>query len=282
MRVPEVRVVIPDKLELQIAALIRAGQAGNKAELVRSALVQYLSTMPTVSEKDYDSELVFSPDGRILQLEYAQAAADRGLAAVAVCCEEGVVFIKQTGINHAIPTWVAPTHRFIDHLNDKIAIASCGINPDARLVTKKARAFMIGHSSQDSDDLSDIADYIAEIIHTRTLQKNRRALGVNILIGGFDQHEVARLYSIDPSGSYWEVKAAAIGQQKQEAFQILLLGLSSLGGLEDAIQLGVAAVLQGKQNLTDCVIEVIDQKSKRFRELSLAERKKYVETQNSG
>ncbi len=66
---PEIRVIIPQNMDRALESLIRAGISGNKAEIVRSAISQYLSKVPTILSKDYDLESVFSPDGRILQVD---------------------------------------------------------------------------------------------------------------------------------------------------------------------------------------------------------------------
>jgi len=57
---PEIRIIIPENMERALDSLIRAGIAGNKAEIVRSAISQYLSSVPTILSKDYDLQSVFA------------------------------------------------------------------------------------------------------------------------------------------------------------------------------------------------------------------------------
>lgn len=270
--------ILPEKMEQQLESLIREGQVGNKAELVRTALAQYLLSIPSLSQKDYDTTLGFAPNGRIYQVEYAYEAVNHGPIAIGVCCGQGVVLIKEAVYTKSQPTWVSHTHRFIDNPSEQIAIATCGIGADAQLIVKQSRKFLQDASTSGSNNLGDLADHLSTFVHAYTLKKNVRPLGASLLIGGLDQDGTPKLYSIDPSGTLWDSQLGAIGSQSQEAMHTLLIGVATLTTLEDAIQLGLAAALRGKDNLADYTVEVISRESPQFRELTPEENARYYES----
>ncbi len=266
--------MLTDQLEKQLNKLLQKGEAGNKAELVRFAIGQYISSVSSDTGKDYDTIIGFSPDGRIYQVEYAMEAANLGATVVAVCCDEGVVFAKETGIKIK---WIAPNHRFIYNLNEQTAIATCGIGADGHLAVMQASHFLRDPIASKPRDIEDLVEYLADFVHSHTMDKKTRPLGVNLLIGGLDLKGFPRLFIIDPSGTYWEVTACAAGQGKQEAEITLSTGVASVRQLREAIILSMGAVLQGEERVDGCEVNVIDRASKQFRTLSTAEKKKYIE-----
>jgi proteasome alpha subunit len=274
---PEIRVILPEKMENQIESLIREGHVGNKAEIVRTALAQYLLSMPSLSQKEYDTMLEFSPNGRIYQVEYAYEAVNKGPIAVGVCCDEGMTLIKAPNFTRSQPTWISPTHRFIDRLNERIAIASCGIGGDGQAIIRFARALLKDSEAPDAGDINSVADQVAAFVHACTLKTDARPLGASLIIGGLDLAGTPQLYSIDPSGTLWYCHVYAIGGQSQEAMHTLLIGITSVATLDDAIQLGLAAALQGKDNVEDYSVDVISKMSPQLRALSVDEILQYYE-----
>ncbi len=87
----EIRVVIPDKVDKYIDSLVRTGMFSSKAELFRAALMEYLESVSSVA-KNYDSKIIFSPEGRIYQIEYAAEASLRGLRVAGLVFKDGILF----------------------------------------------------------------------------------------------------------------------------------------------------------------------------------------------
>ena len=90
----ELRVVIPDEVDNYLDIVIKSGMFGNKAELARAAIVQYLNTIGPIS-KGYDTDNFFSPEGRIHQIEYARESVKRGAPIMAIVCKDGILMASE-------------------------------------------------------------------------------------------------------------------------------------------------------------------------------------------
>ena len=139
-KMTEIRVIFPEKMDREINSMIRAGIAGTKAEIVRNAVSHYLSSFPTVYSKNYDLDSIFTPDGRILQVEYADHASNKGLISLGIQCEDGIILIKQKKLSQSpLIQVIEKSDRFrpIKKLTEKIEITTAGISADGDLVIKK-------------------------------------------------------------------------------------------------------------------------------------------------
>ncbi|MFX0095975.1 MAG: hypothetical protein ACFFBD_29825 [Candidatus Hodarchaeota archaeon] len=276
---PEIRVVVPEGMDRVLDSLVRSGFAGNKAELVRSAIIQLFSSLPTLISKDYDTQTLISPDGRILQLEYAIEAAKRGNLTTGVWYNEGIVLIKRlpVGDTSLIPLlmpkpYFRPTH----YITDNIAIGFSGLTMDARLVLREALNYVEQHDKEQIN-ICHLAEELTFFVHSHTLKKDIRVLGACFIIGGLDTDNYPRLFGLEPAGSIFESKAFAIGNGHEEATKILVKGYTKSMNLEKAIILGMKAALQGKKDPENLLIDIIDTQSKKFRELTLEEKKNYFD-----
>ena len=273
---PEIRVIIPETMELALDSLIRAGFAGNKAEIVRAAITQYLSTFPTILSKNYDLESVFSPDGRIHQIEYAIESSKRGLITVGLCSKEGIVLIKRL-VSGESPstTLIKPRSYFrtIKYIADNIAISITGLSADARLVIKEAMKHAQSYDQGKKINIYNLVEDLSSFIHSYTLKKEVRVLGSSFIIGGLDPENVPKLFFLEPSGALFEFKAIAAGNGDEEANKTLQKEYSESISLEKTLLLGMKTALQGKKDPENLLIDMIDTQSKKFREITLDEKK---------
>ncbi|MFX0061348.1 MAG: hypothetical protein ACFFC7_04115 [Candidatus Hermodarchaeota archaeon] len=270
---PEVRIVVPDQMEKALDALIRAGFAGNKAELVRGALIQYLSTLPTDLSKEYDLNTIFSPDGRILQIEYAIEATKRGRLAVGIRTNEGIVICKNIQPRYSFHTQKS-YFREIKYITDRIAVSFAGLTKDIRLVLRKALNYVETIEKGKEIHIGHLVEELGFFVHSHTLKKDLRVLGGSLLIGGLDLNNIPRLFVIEPSGSEMDVKYFAMGLEGEKALEILENGYNESLSLKETIMIAMKATIQEKKDLENVLIDVIDIKSRKFEELALEEKKK--------
>ncbi|MFX1363094.1 MAG: hypothetical protein ACFE7A_06545, partial [Promethearchaeota archaeon] len=92
---PEIRVVVSEELDRYMSTVVQKGMFGSKAELIRAALIRYFETLPIRVPSGYDDTTMFSPDGRIFQLEYALEGAQRGAIIVGLRYRDGVMLAKE-------------------------------------------------------------------------------------------------------------------------------------------------------------------------------------------
>jgi proteasome alpha subunit len=169
----------------------------------------------------YDRAItMFSPDGRLLQVEYAKKTVRQGSTAVGMVCKDGVLLVADKRIvdKLIIPEAVEKIFQIDDH----IAATASGIVSDARVLVERAQLVAQQHQvTYDSpiDTLTIVKD-ISNLKQMTTQSGGLRPFGVSLLIAGVDE-EGPKLFETDPTGIYFQYKASVIGEGETEIENIL-------------------------------------------------------------
>ncbi len=232
----ELRVVVPKEVDKFLETTVRTGMFSNKAELVRSALLQYLNTMGPVSQ-GFDMDLMFSPDGRIYQLEYAREASIRGDPIVGIVCKDEVILAATKALAPNYDVKLGGFGKKVHKIGDKIAMGGSGLVPDMYLFIDKMKA---GRKK----NVEDILTQIRNIYREHALRKDIRPLGVNLLIS--TNIDEPRLFEFDASGAFAEYNATILGggytssiKNESEAFRILKDGYDTKMDVKKAKKLAL-------------------------------------------
>merc|ERR1712110_252553 len=164
----------------------------------------------------YDRAItVFSPDGRLIQIEYAQEAVEKGSTAVAVRGQNCVIL----GVERkAVQQLQEPrTVRKICALDSHVYLAFAGLTADARQLIDQGRIECQSHrlTVEDPVTIEYITRHLSTIKQKYTQSGGRRPFGLSCLIVGVDPDGTPRLYQTDPSGTYHAWKANAIGRSSK-------------------------------------------------------------------
>jgi proteasome alpha subunit len=267
---PEVRVVIPTDLDRALDALIKAGFAGNKAELARTAITHFLSTIPTQLPKGYDLETAFSPDGRIFQLEYAEETIRRGGTIVGICCSEGVVLAKEVPRIRLFEIVPNPFNR-IFKVHQSIGMTYCGLQADGYILIEEAIKQIGLLEKEGSADIEELVKKLVLFLQPFIQRKNVRPLGVATIIGGLDSQNKPRLFLLNSNGVVREHKACAHGRGETESIDILKEGYKANLTLREAVALAVKTALREAKKPENVLVATIDTKTKTFKDIAIKE-----------
>ena len=156
----------------------------------------------------------FSPDGHILQVEYAEKTVRLGSASIGIVCKDGIIIVSDRRQKDKLI--VESSANKISEIDDHIMVVSAGIVSDARVLVDKARVLAQQHRvTYDSEvSIEAIVKDISDVKQQFTQYGGARPFGVALLIAGYNG--TPKLYSTDVSGNYLEYKANAIGENDEK------------------------------------------------------------------
>lgn len=169
----------------------------------------------------YDrSTTMFSPEGHILQVEYAEKTARLGSASIGMICSDGAIIIADKGIKDSLI--VSKSADKIYEIDEHIMASAAGIISDARVLIDRARIVSQQHRiTYDSPiEIESIIKEISDIKQQYTQHPGVRPFGVAIMVAGVNDGR-PRLYITDITGNYFEYKAIAIGKKDNKIKELL-------------------------------------------------------------
>jgi proteasome alpha subunit len=196
----------------------------------------------------YDRAItVFSPDGRLFQVEYAREAVKRGTTAVGVRAKNAVVLLVDKRVSSRLV--VPGSIEKIFHIDAHIGCATSGLVADARALVDRARveAQMNRVTYDEPIPVETLAKRICDYKQSYTQFGGGRPFGTALLVAGVDVTG-ARLFETDPSGALIEYRASAVGSGRSQAMESLEAGYKEHMTVDGAVQLGLKALVAATEN----------------------------------
>ena len=227
----------------------------------------------------YDRAItVFSPDGRLFQVEYAREAVRRGATTAGIVFGDGVVLVADRRIPNpklAEPASLEKIHQIDEH----IACATAGLVADARVLVDYARLAAQINRVTYSEGISVelLVRRICDYKQQYTQFGGVRPFGTALLVGGYDESGV-HLFETEPSGSLTSFKATSTGGNKGPVMELFEQKYVPDMSLDGAILLaleGLRAALEDGASLSQVEVCTL-QEGKGLRRLSADETQKYV------
>ncbi|WP_410767231.1 archaeal proteasome endopeptidase complex subunit alpha [Haloferax sp. DFSO60] len=198
---------------------------------------------------------LFSPDGRIYQVEYAREAVKRGAPVVGVRTGDGVVLAvrRSTASSLMEPTSIEKLHKLDVHLG----AASAGHVADARKLVDFARQTAQRERLRYGEPMGveALTKAITDDIQESTQYGGTRPYGASLLIAGYENGR-GQLFATDPSGTPQEWKAVAIGGHREDIQGLLEEEYTDDLSLGDGISIAVRALRSSDEELTSEEISV--------------------------
>ena len=194
-----------------------------------------------MSSRGYDmTPTMYSPDGRIYQVEYAIETVKRGTLSIGVKCKDGVLLAVE---ENPRALQVANVTQKIFQVDKHIGAAAAGYIPDARVQVDSARFFSQSNKlTYDEDvEVEMVAKHLADQCHQFTQYSGVRPYGVALIIAGVDL-KGGSIYVTDPSGTFVSYAAVAIGAGSEEVTDFLEKNYKNEIMLEEGATLATAAI----------------------------------------
>ncbi len=227
----------------------------------------------------YDRAItVFSPDGRLFQVEYASETVKRGATVLGIVCPDGAVLAAEERSTSKLqdPSFMWKIFQIDEHIGAAVAGLSC----DAHILVDQARIYAQSNRLlyDEPIDVEILTRRIGEIEQLYTQHAGVRPFGLSLLFAGVDP-KGSRLFWTDPSGAFLAYRAWAIGAGGDGANEILEAEYKDDMKLEDAIKLAIKCmikVFEGKAEAQKMRIATIHAETKKFRKLTTEEVEKFI------
>ena len=234
-----------------------------------------------MASRGYDmTPTMYSPDGRIYQVEYAMETVKRGTLALGIKTKEGVIMAVEEKPRTLQTSNITQK---IFQIDFHIGVAAAGYIPDARVQVDNARFFSQGNKMtyDEAVQVETVAKHLADQSHQFTQYSGVRPNGVALIIAGVDIKGES-IYLTDPSGTFIQYAAIAIGSGSDEVNSFLEKNYNFDMGLEDAASLAIAAInlkSEEKNGVKHIKMAKVTTKDKVFEKISESDIKNY--SQNS-
>ena len=193
------------------------------------------------AQQGYDRAItVFSPDGRLYQVEYAIETVRRGTIAVGIKCRDGIIIAVE---EKPRKLQISNTAQKIFQIDDHVGVAAAGYIPDARSQVDNARFFSQSNKMiyDEPVEVETIAKHLADQCQQYTQYAGVRPYGVALILGGV-VNNTPQLYLTDPSGTYISYDAIAIGSGSDQVTDFLEKTYKSDLSLDEAATLAAAGI----------------------------------------
>ncbi|HII39405.1 TPA: archaeal proteasome endopeptidase complex subunit alpha [Candidatus Micrarchaeota archaeon] len=212
----------------------------------------------------YDRAItVFSPDGRLFQVEYAREAVRAGSTSIGVTCKDGIVLVAHKRISSSLI--VGNSHEKLFELDQHAMAASSGLVADARKLVEFARVEAQKHrlTFDEAIPVEMLSKKIGDHVQFFTQYAGVRPYGVSLLVAGVN--EEPKLFETDPSGALFEYKATAIGSGKKVVEEFFEKEYKDGLALHDAVKLALKALKKSteeKLSAANVDVAVVDRTGK--------------------
>ncbi len=230
-----------------------------------------------MASRGYDmTPTMYSPDGRIYQVEYAIETVKRGTLAIGISSKQGVIMAVEEKPRTLQTSNVTQKIFQVDY---HIGVAAAGYIPDARVQVDGARFFSQGNrmTYDESVEVATVAKHLADQAHQFTQYGGVRPNGVSMIIAGIDQKGES-IYVTDPSGTYIQFSAIAIGAGSDDVNAFLEKHYKDDLSIEDAAALAIAAInlkAEAKDGVNNIKMAKITTESKIFEKVSESDLQNY-------
>lgn len=213
-----------------------------------------------MKDAGYDRTIMYSPDGRIIQVEYAREAARRGSSVIAVRCNDGIVLLAES---RSYSKLIEPNEK-ISQIEDNLYVTFSGLLADSRVLVNEARVFAQIHKITYGEecDVESVAWHLSKIAQ-RITQFGGRPFGLAIIIAGIN-NSAPIISVVEPGGAKYDAKAIAIGRSEGDIMKHLEKNYKDNLTLAECKQLVETAFMETNADKNNYEVVVMDVKNQKI------------------
>ncbi|KAI9295106.1 proteasome subunit alpha type-4 [Neoconidiobolus thromboides FSU 785] len=211
----------------------------------------------------YDSRTtMFSPEGRLFQVEYAMEAISHAGTCLGILASDGVVIAAEKKVVSSLLETDKSTEKLYI-INDNIVCAVAGLTSDANILVNSARQYAQSYLMNYGTDIpiESLVKRLSDSKQAYTQFGGLRPYGVSILYAGYDDSHGFQLYHSDPSGNYGGWKATCIGANFSSAQSVLKQEYKEELNIDQALEMTIK-VLSKTMDTANLTEETLDGKPK--------------------
>ena len=214
----------------------------------------------------YDSKTsIFSPEGRLLQVENAIKNIGNAGLCIGIVTKEGIILTCEKESISKLYERGRHSEK-IYTIDRNIAVGVGGLAADANLLIDYSRRYSQSYfiKYKNLTPVEKLVKYVSDVMQTKTQFGSTRPYGAGFLFAGWDKNFGFQLYNTEPSGIYNAWKAHAIGKNDQSAQSSLKQYYENNMSLDDGLKLAVKVLKKSldknKMNPENVEIFVLEKK----------------------
>ncbi|KAL2711371.1 Proteasome component Y13 [Kluyveromyces marxianus] len=194
-----------------------------------------------MGSRRYDSRTtIFSPEGRLYQVEYALESISHAGTAIGIMTEKGIVLAAERKVTSKLLEQDTSSEKLYK-LNDNITVAVAGLTADAEILINTARVQAQNYLKTYNEEIpvEMLVRRLSDLKQGYTQHGGLRPFGVSFIYAGYDDRYGYQLYTSNPSGNYSGWKAISVGANTQAAQTLLQMDYKDDITLEGAVELAL-------------------------------------------
>lgn len=179
---------------------------------------------------------MFSPDGHLLQVEYAEKTVRLGSNSIGIVCKDGIIVVADKRIKDRLIA--AESTNKIHEIDEHVLATTAGMLSDARILIERAQLQAQQHKvTYDSEiEIESVIRDLANVKQYFTQFGGARPFGVSIMVAGITNNK-PKLYVSDVTGNYYSFNASVIGENDEKIKEFLRKEYNENMTIDDGIKL---------------------------------------------